>query len=71
MAKRLEPKIQVNRPTMICMVSWCLTSSFIEIYLPRMFGIVTDVWKQRVPQPVTVKPDSIYEYYDVAEEIGT
>ena len=30
-----------------------------------------DLWKKYVPQPVTVKQDNIYDYYDVLEELGS
>uniref|UniRef100_A0A0N5C6U2 non-specific serine/threonine protein kinase n=1 Tax=Strongyloides papillosus TaxID=174720 RepID=A0A0N5C6U2_STREA len=33
-------------------------------------NFVIDVWKQYYPQPVEIKHDSIYDYYDVLEEIG-
>uniref|UniRef100_A0AC34RIM6 Twitchin n=1 Tax=Panagrolaimus sp. JU765 TaxID=591449 RepID=A0AC34RIM6_9BILA len=32
---------------------------------------VIDVWKQYYPQPVEIKHESIYDYYDILEEIGT
>lgn len=31
---------------------------------------VIDVWKQYYPQPVEPKRDSVYDYYDILEEIG-
>uniref|UniRef100_A0A0N5A493 non-specific serine/threonine protein kinase n=1 Tax=Parastrongyloides trichosuri TaxID=131310 RepID=A0A0N5A493_PARTI len=34
-------------------------------------NFVIDVWKQYYPQPVEIKHDSIYDYYDILEEIGT
>ncbi|XP_069132543.1 twitchin-like isoform X11 [Argopecten irradians] len=30
-----------------------------------------DLWKKYVPQPVTVKQDNIYDYYDILEELGS
>uniref|UniRef100_A0A7E4VU92 non-specific serine/threonine protein kinase n=1 Tax=Panagrellus redivivus TaxID=6233 RepID=A0A7E4VU92_PANRE len=32
---------------------------------------VIDVWKQYYPQPVEIKHESAYDYYDILEEIGT
>lgn len=32
---------------------------------------VFDVWKEYYPQPVETKRESIYDYYDILEEIGT
>ncbi|KAK7065507.1 Immunoglobulin like [Halocaridina rubra] len=32
---------------------------------------VFDVYSKYVPQPVDIKHDSVYEYYDILEEIGT
>ncbi|TMS38626.1 hypothetical protein L596_005310 [Steinernema carpocapsae] len=32
---------------------------------------VIDVWKQYYPQPVDTKRESVYDYYDVLEEIGS
>ena len=32
--------------------------------------LVFDVWKQYYPQAVDIKHDSIYDYYDVLEQIG-
>jgi len=29
-----------------------------------------DLWKKYVPQPVEVKQDSVYDYYDILEELG-
>lgn len=29
-----------------------------------------DIWKKFVPQPVTIKTDSVYDYYDILEELG-
>uniref|UniRef100_A0AAF5DMX8 non-specific serine/threonine protein kinase n=1 Tax=Strongyloides stercoralis TaxID=6248 RepID=A0AAF5DMX8_STRER len=34
-------------------------------------NFVIDVWKRYYPQPIEIKHDSIYDYYDVLEEIGT
>lgn len=31
---------------------------------------VFDVWKHYYPQPIEIKHDSIYDYYDIHEEIG-
>lgn len=31
---------------------------------------VIDVWKQYYPQPVEPKKASVYDYYDILEEIG-
>ncbi|XP_071104533.1 twitchin-like isoform X3 [Haliotis cracherodii] len=30
-----------------------------------------DIWKKFVPQPVTVKQASVYDYYDILEELGS
>lgn len=30
-----------------------------------------DIWKQYYPQPIDIKYDSVYDYYDILEEIGT
>jgi hypothetical protein len=32
---------------------------------------VFDIWKHYYPQPVTIKSDSVYDFYDICEEIGT
>ncbi|KAK0400071.1 hypothetical protein QR680_003339 [Steinernema hermaphroditum] len=32
---------------------------------------VIDVWKQYYPQPVETKRESVYDYYDILEEIGS
>ncbi|MCP9266046.1 Twitchin [Dirofilaria immitis] len=32
---------------------------------------VIDVWKQYYPQPVELKRESVYNYYDILEEIGS
>ncbi|XP_047491377.1 twitchin-like isoform X5 [Penaeus chinensis] len=32
---------------------------------------VFDVYSKYIPQPVDIKHDSVYEYYDILEEIGT
>ena len=29
-----------------------------------------DLWKKYVPQPVQVRTDNIYDYYDILEELG-
>jgi hypothetical protein len=29
-----------------------------------------DLWKKYVPQPVEVKQESVYDYYDILEELG-
>lgn len=29
-----------------------------------------DLWKKYVPQPVEIKTDSVYDYYDILEELG-
>ena len=29
-----------------------------------------DLWKKYVPQPVEIKNDSVYDYYDILEELG-
>ena len=29
-----------------------------------------DLWKKYVPQPVEIKSDSVYDYYDILEELG-
>lgn len=34
-------------------------------------GLVIDVWKQYYPQPVEIKHDSVYDQYEILEEIGT
>uniref|UniRef100_A0AC34GPF1 Twitchin n=1 Tax=Panagrolaimus sp. ES5 TaxID=591445 RepID=A0AC34GPF1_9BILA len=34
-------------------------------------AFVIDVWKQYYPQPVEIKHESAYDYYDILEEIGT
>lgn len=35
------------------------------------FFAVFDIYSKFVPQPVEIKTDSVYEYYDILEEIGT
>ena len=29
-----------------------------------------DLWKKYAPQPVQVRTDNIYDYYDILEELG-
>ena len=31
---------------------------------------VIDYWKQYMPEPVEIKSDSVYDHYDILEEIG-
>ena len=31
---------------------------------------VDDIWKKFVPQPVEIKQGSVYDYYDILEELG-
>ncbi len=36
-----------------------------------LFFLVWDIWdKGREPQRATLKHDSIYDYYDILEEVG-
>lgn len=51
--------ISSNKPT--------LSSAFIQC----VFFAVFDIYSKFVPQPVEIKTDSVYEYYDILEEIGT
>lgn len=34
------------------------------------FFLDYDLWKKYVPQPVEIKTDSVYDYYDILEELG-
>ena len=42
---------------------------FTQIWLPCIF-VDEDLWKKYVPQPVQVRTDNIYDYYDILEELG-
>lgn len=35
-----------------------------------VFYVDEDLWKKYVPQPVQVRTDNIYDYYDILEELG-
>ena len=37
------------------------------------FGLITDkdIWKDGSPKPAELKADSVHDYYDILEELGT
>lgn len=39
--------------------------------LVNEFFSVSSVYSKYVPQPVDIKTSSVYDYYDILEEIGT
>lgn len=35
------------------------------------YFVVFDIYSKYIPQPVDIKSQSVYDYYDILEEIGT
>ena len=46
-----------------------LTKTVMRV-LVLLFVSVDDIWKKFVPQPVEIKQGSVYDYYDILEELG-
>jgi hypothetical protein len=44
---------------------------FLIYVLFILYFIVHDVWAKGKPQPADVKVDSLYDYYDIFEELGS
>ena len=52
--------------TIICHNGWlCKSRSLLLVVF-----VDEDLWKKYVPQPVQVRTDNIYDYYDILEELG-
>lgn len=41
-----------------------------KIYISKIF-LVFDIYSKYIPQPVDIKSSSVYDLYDILEEIGT
>lgn len=44
---------------------------FLLILITFKRVIVFDIYSKYIPQPVDIKSQSVYDYYDILEEIGT
>ena len=78
-AERSEEHMMVERSMItinsVCKYFFTLTSiTMDDCVKSRSLLLVVfvdkDLWKKYVPQPVQVRTDNIYDYYDILEELG-
>lgn len=50
------------------LISRCIKHVLITL---NFYISVFDIYSKYVPQPVEIKTESVYDYYDILEEIGT